>query len=68
LTPRKRDAFELDFTVQGVGIEEPGRADELDAGGLASLFFLDQKQLVIANMFGAELVGRPSKVFGKLGD
>jgi hypothetical protein len=67
LAPREQNALDLDFAVQDVGIEEPRRADELDAGGLAGVI-LDQEQLVPANVFRAELVRRFAKVFGELGD
>src|SRR6266852_2426967 len=66
--PWKRNAFDRDLAVQCVGIEKAQRADQLDASGLRCLFVLDQEQLVLANMLGAELVGWLMEVFGELGD
>jgi hypothetical protein len=53
----KRNAFDLDFAIQRVGIQEPQRTDQLNTGGLRCLLVLDQEQLVLANMLEAELIG-----------
>jgi hypothetical protein len=47
---------------------ESQRADQLNAGGLRCLFVLDQEQLGLANLLGAELVGWLVEVSSKLGD
>jgi hypothetical protein len=67
LAPWKRNAFDLDFAVQRVGIQEPQRTDQLNTSGLRCLFVLDQEQLVMANMLRTELIGWLVEVLGKLG-
>src|SRR5579862_7748549 len=47
---------------------ESQRADQRNTGGVRCLFVLDQEQLGLANLLGAELVGWLVEVSGKLGD
>ena len=51
-----------------MGVQESQRADQLNTGGLRCLLVLDQEQLVLANLLGAELVGWLVEVSSKLGD
>ena len=64
--PRKRNAFDGDLPVQGVGIEEAQCADHQHVGGRRYLLFFDQEQLVAANVLGTELIGWLAEVLGKL--
>ena len=67
-TPRERDAFDGDFPAERVGVEKAQSADHLNIGRKRNLFLFHQEQLVLANVFGAELVWRFAEVPGELVD
>jgi len=58
----KGDAFDGDFPVEGVGIEEAQGADGLDIGWKRDLFLFHQEQLVLANVFSTEPIRRAAEV------
>ena len=63
--PRKRNAFDGDLPVEGMGIEEAQCADHQHIGGRRHLLFFDQEQLKSTNVFGTELIGWFAEVLGK---
>ena len=64
----KGDQFDADFPTQRVGTQKPQFAHPLDVGRQRYLFLFDQEKLILANVLSAELIGRFSEVFGKLGN
>ena len=66
--PGKGDAFDGDFLVQRVGVEEAEGTDHLDESGKRHLLLLGEEQLIEANMLSAELIGWFAEVLSERGD
>ncbi len=54
--------------MQRVGLEKPESRDDLDVVGQGRALLLAQKQLVLPNVLGAELVWRLPKMLGESGN
>ena len=65
---RQRNPVDLDSAVHCVLVEEPKCADALNVRGELYPLLIEQEQLVGANLFGAELVGRFIEVLRKIGN
>ena len=62
------NSLNANLPVQCLRIEEPQRRDHLDIRGLREPAFLDQKQLIGADVLRAKLVRRFAKMLGELRD
>ena len=56
------------ITAEGVVVEEAQSADGLVEAAPGALLFFDEIDLVGADVFGAEVFGRPFEVAGEKGD
>ena len=48
--------LDADLTVQGIGIQEPQTANNLDVSWQRYFLFFDQEQLIFPDLLGAESV------------
>jgi hypothetical protein len=64
----KWDAFDGDFLVEGMSVKEAESTHHLDEGGKRHLLLLGQKQLIEANVLGAELIGWLTEVLSERGN
>src|ERR1700758_4759124 len=67
LVPRVGNEFDHPVPMQDVVVEKPQRAYSLIELRPRELFTLDQAQLILADVFGSELIGRGVKMLGKVG-
>jgi len=64
----KGNALDVDFPMEGMGIEEAEGTDHLDERGKRDFLLVHQEQLIEANVVGIELIGWNAEVLSEHGD